>query len=169
MPVADLTERISLRRAIPLVAVETMGLAVLFGIYWSLDARDSVLAPLLVPPVVSFVLVVASSTAIGARPGRVVGSYVIAGCIGLGVAALPGAAFPAAVVAGGLTMLAMHLTGALHSPAIAVAIIAVLTNFGRSEAIMALPMLLLLALLVVGLAWSAHKVLGDVEYPSKIW
>jgi CBS-domain-containing membrane protein len=77
--------------------------------------------------------------------------------------------FAEAVVAGGLTMLAMHLTGALHSPAIAVAIIAVLANFSRGEALMALPLLFLLSLLVVCLAWSAHKVLGDLKYPSRLW
>lgn len=168
-PVADLAERVPLDRAIPLVAVETLGLAVLFSIYWALDAGASVLAPLLVPPVVSFVLVVANSAAVGSRPGRVVTSYVIAGVVGLGVAALPGAAFPEAVLAGGVTMLAMHLTGALHSPAIAVAIIAVLADFSVTQAVLALPLLVLLSALVVGLAAAAHRVLGDMDYPPRLW
>ncbi len=168
-PVTDLAERVPLRRAVPLAAVETLGLAVLFAIYWGLHAQASVLAPLLVPPVVSFVLVVANSGAVGARPGRVVSAYLIAGVAGLGVAVLPGAAFPEAVVAGGLTMLAMHLTGALHSPAIAVSIIAVLADFTVPQAALALPLLLLLAILVVALAWAAHRVLGDQEYPARLW
>jgi CBS-domain-containing membrane protein len=149
--------------------VETLGLAVLFAVYWILDAGDSVLAPLLVPPVVSFVLVVANSAAVGSRPARVVAAYLIAGGIGLGVAALPGATFAEAVLAGGATMLAMHLTGALHSPAIAVAIIAVLADFSVADALLALPLLFMLAVLVVALAWSAHKALGDMDYPAAIW
>lgn len=153
----------------PLVAVETLGLALLFAIYWLLDAGSSVLAPLLVPPVVSFVLVVANSAAVAARPARVVGAYAIAGLVGLGVAALPGPSFPEAVLAGALTMLFMHLTGALHSPAIAVCLIAVLANFSAAQAIVALPLLVLVAMLVVGLAWAAHRVLGDVAYPTAWW
>jgi CBS-domain-containing membrane protein len=168
-PVEDLAERIPWRRAVPLVAVETLGLAVLFTVYWFLDARDSVLAPLLVPPVVSFILVVANSSAPGSRPLRVVASYLIAGVVGLGVSALPGPVLPEAVLAGALTMLAMHLSGALHSPAIAVAIIAVMADFAPGQAARALPLLFVLALVVVALAWAAHNVLGDSDYPSRWW
>jgi CBS-domain-containing membrane protein len=167
--VEDLADRILWRRALPLVAVESLGLAVLFTIYWFLDARDSVLAPLLVPPVVSFVLVVANSSAPGSRPLRVAVSYLIAGVVGLGVSALPGPVMPEAVLAGALTMLAMHVTGALHSPAIAVAIIAVLADFTAGQAARALPLLFVLSVVVVALAWAAHKVLGDSEYPAHWW
>ena len=168
-PVEDLAERLPWRRALPLVAVETLGLSVLFTVFWILDARDSVLAPLLVPPVVSFILVVANSSAPGSRPLRVVGSYLIAGVVGLGVSALPGPIMAEAVLAGAGAMLLMHLTGALHSPAIAVAIIAVMADFAPGQAARALPLLFLLALVVVALAWGAHKVLGDSDYPSKWW
>ncbi|MDH4352816.1 MAG: hypothetical protein OEW41_02420, partial [Actinomycetota bacterium] len=99
-PVSDLTEQVPLRRALPLVLVETAGLAVLFSVYAVLHANDSVLAPLLVPPVVSFVLVVAQPQAVGSRPGRVVGSYVIAGVVGLGFSASPGPDLLEAVAAG---------------------------------------------------------------------
>lgn len=168
-PAEDLADALPFRQAIPLVLVETLGLAVIFGIYFVLDALDSVLAPLLVPFAVSFVLIVASSGAPGARPLRVVGSYGIAGLVGLGVSALPGPTFAEAVLAGGLTMLAMHYSGALHSPAIAVAMIAVLADFSPYAALGALPLVLLLAVGVVTLAWLAHKVLGDATYPTKWW
>ena len=118
---------------------------------------------------VSFILVVANSSVPGSRPGRVVASYVIAGAVGLGVSALPGPTFPEAVAAGALTMLVMHLTGALHSPAIAVAVIAVLADFTPRQAVIALPLLFTLAVVVVVLAWGAHRVLGDADYPEKWW
>ncbi len=66
-------------------------------------------------------------------------------------------------------MLAMHLTGALQSPAIAVAMFAVLANFTPISAAQALPLVLLLATGVVTLAWAAHKVLGDADYPARWW
>lgn len=168
-PVADLSERLPLRRAVPLVAVEMLGLAVLLGIYGLLDAQQSVLAPLLVPPVVSFVLLVANPSSTGSRPLRVVASYAIAGIVGLGVASLPGPTLLEALLAGTITMLLMHVSGAVHSPAIAVALIAVFTNFGPGQAEIALPLLVLLAALVVGLAWAAHRALGDARYPPQWW
>jgi len=168
-PAADLADRLRVRQALAHVLVDTLGLGIIFAIYAVLDARDSVLAPLLVPFAVSFILIVANSAAPGARPMRVIGSYAIAGAVGLGVSALPGPTFPEAVLAGALTMLAMHLTGALHSPAIAVAMIAVLANFTLSSAVQALPLVVLLAVGVVTLAWAAHKVLGDADYPARWW
>jgi CBS-domain-containing membrane protein len=168
-PVADLSERLTLRRALPLVGVEAFGLTVLLVLYAALHAQRSVLAPLLVPPVVSFVLIVASATAVGSRPGRVVVSYLIAGVFGLGVAILPGPAVVEAVVAGALALLAMHVTGAMHSPAIAAAIIAALARFSVGDAIRALPLLLAVAAVVVVLAWLAHRVIADASYPDRIW
>jgi hypothetical protein len=93
-PAADLADRLPLGQALPLVLVETLGLGIIFAIYAVLDARESVLAPLLVPFAVSFILIVANSAAPGARPLRVIGSYAIAGAVGLGVSALPGPTFP---------------------------------------------------------------------------
>jgi CBS-domain-containing membrane protein len=168
-PAADLADRLPLPQALPLVVVETLGLGIIFAIYFGLDALDSVLAPLLVPFAVSFVLIVASSGVPGARPLRVIGSYAIAALVGLGVSALPGPTFPEAVLAGGLTMLAMHLSGALHSPAIAVAMIAVLADFPPRAALQALPLVVLLATGVVVLAWLAHRALGDATYPTRWW
>ena len=168
-PARDLADRLPVRQAVPLVLVETLGLGFIFAIYAGLDALDSVLAPLLVPFAVSFILIVANSSAPGARPLRVVGSYAIAGGVGLAVSVLPGPTFPEAVMAGAVTMLAMHLTGALHSPAIAVAMIAVLANFTPAAALQAFPLVMLLAAGVVALAWAAHKVLGDAHYPKRWW
>jgi CBS-domain-containing membrane protein len=151
------------------VLVETAGLAVLFSVYAVLHANDSVLAPLLVPPVVSFVLVVAQPQAVGSRPGRVVGSYLIAGVVGLSLSASPGPDLLEAVAAGSLALLLMHLTGALHSPAIAVSLIAVMTEFSPMAAGSALPLLMGLSMLVVLLAWGAHRTLGDADYPARWW
>ena len=162
----DLAERVPLRQALKLVAAETAGLAVLFLIFGALDAANSVLAPLLVPPAVSFVLVVANSSAPGSRPLRVVGAYGIAGVVGLGVSALPGPTLAEAVLASAITLLLMHVTGALHSPAIAANIIAVLADFTPRDAVVALPLLIGLAALVTVLAWAVHRILGDADYPT---
>lgn len=169
MPGTDLAERLSPRRALALAAVEALGLAVLMLLYAALHAQQSVLAPLLVPPAVSFVLVIASPAAAGSRPGRIIASYLIAGVFGLGSGALPGPVFVGAVAAGTLALLVMHLTGALHSPAIAVALIAAFADFGTADGLRALPLLVGLASIVVVLAWLAHRVIGDAEYPDRLW
>lgn len=168
-PVDDLAERLPLRRAIPLVAVETGGLAVILIVYAALHAQQSVLAPLLVPPAVSFVLVVANPTAASARPIRIIVSYLIAGSFGLGLALAGGPTLLDALVAGSLTLLVMHLVGALHSPAIAIAMIAALADFGPADAALALPLLCGMALLVAVLAWGVHRVLADATYPDRLW
>lgn len=168
-PVADLSARKSFKRALALAAVETLGLAVLFTIYWLLDVRDSLLAPLMFPPVVSFLLVLSTSSAVISRPLRIMAAYIVAGTIGFAVAALPGATFVEAGVAGGLTMLCMHLLGAFHAPATAIPLIVVLTYTAESSALVALPLLILLAALVVFLAWGAHRILGDADYPQAWW
>jgi CBS-domain-containing membrane protein len=165
----DLAERLSPRRALALAAVEAIGLVVLMLLYAALHAQQSVLAPLLVPPVVSFVLVIASPGAVGSRPGRIVMSYVIAGVFGLGIAAVSLPVSVGAVVAGTLALLAMHLTGALHSPAIAVALIAAFADFDMADGLRALPLLVGLASVVVVLAWMAHRVIGDMDYPDRLW
>lgn len=162
----DLAERVPPLDALKLVVVESAGLGVLFTIFAVLDAVDSALAPLLVPPAVSFVLIVANSAVPGSRPLRVVGAYLIAGVVGLGFSALPGPTLVEAVVACALALLLMHLTGALHSPAIAVTMIAVLADFSAPAAAASLPLLLGLSVLVVVLAWVAHALLGDAAYPT---
>jgi CBS-domain-containing membrane protein len=66
-------------------------------------------------------------------------------------------------------MLLMHLLGIFHAPAIAIPMIAVLTSASTGIALLALPLLVLLAGLVVVLAWATHRVLGDVNYPQAWW
>ncbi|HUW17134.1 MAG TPA: HPP family protein, partial [Actinomycetes bacterium] len=89
--------------------------------------------------------------------------------VGLGLSASPGPDLLEAVAAGAITLLLMHLTGALHSPAIAVSLIAVLTEFSAPAAVAALPLLVGLSMLVVLLAWGAHRMLGDADYPARWW
>ena len=168
-PVVDLSQRKPLKRAIALASVETLGLSALFLIYWLLNIRDSILAPLMFPPVVSFLLVLATSSSPISRPLRIIAAYVVAGTIGLVFAALPGPVFIEAVIAGGLTMFCMHLLGAFHAPATAIPLIMVLTFTSTTLALEVLPLLILLAIMVVFLAWGAHRILGDANYPQAWW
>jgi CBS-domain-containing membrane protein len=168
-PVADLSQRKPFKQACALAGIETVGLSVLFLAYWLLQINGSVLAPLIAPTVVSFMLVLTTSGLAISRPLRVVAAYVAAGSVGFSIAALPGPIFIKAVLAGGITMLLMHLLGIFHAPAIAIPMIAVLTSASTGIALLALPLLVLLASLVVVLAWATHRVLGDVNYPQAWW
>ena len=96
-------------------------------------------------------------------------SYVIAGSFGLGLALASGPVLLDALVAGTLTLLFMHLVGALHSPAIAISMIAALAEFSAADALRALPLLVVLAALVSVLAWAAHRVMADATYPDHLW
>lgn len=168
-PVADLSQRKSFKQASALAGIETVGLSILFFAYWLLHISGSVLAPLLAPTVVSFLLVLTTSGSPMSRPLRVIAAYAVAGCVGFAIAALPGPDFIKAVLAGGITMLLMHLFGVFHAPAIAIPMIAVLTSASAGIAVLALPLLVLLAVLVVVLAWATHRVLGDANYPQAWW
>jgi len=167
--VEDLADQLTWRNALTLAAIETLGLALLFGAYAVVHARSSVLSALLVPPTVSYVLIVANPVARGSRPLRVLAAYAIAGGVGLTCSALPGPNLPAAVLSGFCTLIVMHRTGALHSPAIAVAFIAVLADLSAARALIALPLLLGLCVVVVVLAWATHRILGDATYPTRWW
>ncbi|MSW67236.1 MAG: hypothetical protein F2820_08255 [Actinobacteria bacterium] len=168
-PVVDLSQRKPIKRALALATVETLGLSVLFLLYWLLDIRDSVLSPLMFPPVVSFLLVLATSSSPISRPLRIIAAYTVAGSIGCIFAELPGPIFVEAVIAGGLTMFCMHVLGAFHAPATAIPLIMVLTFATGTSALIALPLLVLLACMVVFLAWGAHRILGDANYPQTWW
>jgi len=165
----DPTTRLPLKRLIPLVIVETAGMALLFGIYRFLDMGRTPLAPLIVPPIVSFALVFATAHAPASRPLRVIAAYAIAGFFGLGVACIPGPRLLEAIIAALLTLFFMHATGAFHAPAVAVSMAAVLTEGDWHVAVPAYPLLLATACMAVFLAWGAHKILGDDTYPSKWW
>jgi CBS-domain-containing membrane protein len=165
----DPTTRLPLKRLIPLVLVETAGMAILFGIYKLLDMGQTPLAPLIVPPLVSFALVFATAHSPASRPLRVIAAYVIAGFFGLGMACFPGSRLLNSVIAALLTLLVMHATGAFHAPAVAVSMAAVLTEADWHVAVPAYPLLVATAIVAVFLAWSAHKILGDDTYPDKWW
>jgi CBS-domain-containing membrane protein len=158
-----------IKRLIPLVIVETAGMALLYGIYHLLDLGRTPLAPLIVPPLVTFALVFATANSAASRPWRVVASYVIAGFFGLGMACVPGSRLLNSVIAALLTLLVMHATGAFHAPAVAVSMAAVLTEADWSDAVAAYPLLVATAIAAVFLAWGAHKILGDATYPDKWW
>lgn len=165
----DPADRVPLSRAIPLVVVETMGVTVLFAVYYVLRLRSSDAAPYLIPPVVSFVLVFVTAHAPGSRPLRVVAGYAIAATCGLLIGCLPLHSFAAAILAGAVTLLLMHLWGAFHAPAVTTALVAGLLHHSLSDALVTLPMLIGLAILVVVLVWVAHHLLGDRTYPQRWW
>ena len=163
-PVKDLSQRQPLKQACGLAVIETAGLSVLFVVYWLLHVSGSVLDAFIAPTVVSFLLVLVTSDLAISRPLRV-----IAGSVGFALAALPGPTFVIAVLAGGITMFLMHMLGIFHAPAITIPMLVVLTSVSTGIALLALPLLVLLAGLVVLLAWATHRVLGDVNYPQAWW
>jgi CBS-domain-containing membrane protein len=165
----DASTRLPLKRLIPLVLVETGGMALLFGIYHLLDLGRTPLATLIVPPLVTFALVFATAHAAASRPLRVIAAYVVAGFFGLGMACMPGSRLLNAIIAALLTLLVMHATGSFHAPAVAVSMTAVLTEAVWSDAVVAYPLLVATAISAVFLAWGAHKILGDDTYPDKWW
>jgi CBS-domain-containing membrane protein len=162
-------DRVPLGRVIPLVLAETLGLAALSVAYWGLDAQDSVLAPFLVPPLVSFVLVFATAHSPASRPLRVVAAYGIAGVVGLAVGVWPIPGIVAGVLAGTITLMVMHLVGAFHAPAVAAALIAAYVDHSLATAIITLPLLVGTAALVVALVWATHRLLGDRDYATVWW
>lgn len=168
-PVSDPTERLPWHRLIPLVAVETLGLSLLLLAYLVLRSLDAPAEPLLLGPVVTYVLVFATSGSPASRPLRVLVSYVIAGVIGLGVAALPGPTVLMAILGTGVILLLMHLVGAFHAPAVAVALIAEISDPSWSVALIMFPALLILVLLAILLVWVTHQLLGDRRYPDRWW
>ncbi len=165
----DATTRLPLKRLIPLVLVETAGMGLLFAIYTTLDMGRTPLAPLIIPPIVSFALVFATAHSPASRPLRVIAAYVVAGFFGLGMACVPGHRLLNAIIAALLTLLVMHATGCFHAPAVAVSMAAVLTEADWHLALPAYPLLVATAITAVLLAWGAHKILGDDTYPTKWW
>ena len=168
-PVADLSQRKSVKQACGLAVIETAGLSALFLVYWLLHINGSLLTPLLPPTMVSFLLELTTSGLAISRPLRVIAAYAVAGSVGFALAAMPGPVLGKAVLAGGITMFLMHLLGIFHAPAIAIPMIAMLTSTSTGIALLALPLLVLLASMVVALAWATHRVLGDVNYPQAWW
>lgn len=165
----DPSERLSPRLALPLVAVETVGLSALFATYTALDAIDSPLAPLLIPPVVTLAVLVAMPRSVSSRPLRILASYTIAASTGLLVIAAFGHNTLLTIVVGFLTLLLMHVTGTMHPPAVAAALVASRSTLDDLDAVIALPFLLAVVLGVVVWAWLGHRLLGDRDYPRQWW
>ena len=168
-PVGDLAESLPWRRALPLVIVETLGLSVLAAAYLLLDARKMTTGPLLIPLAVTFVLITAAPGARAARPLRVFLAYVIAAGVGLGISALPGSQLPEVILSVFVTLLLMHLLGVFHAPAVGVALVAVITDYSLSDALVSFAELMPLTVLTLALAWLSHRVLGDAGYPDRWW
>lgn len=165
----DPSERLSARLAIPLVVVETVGLSALFIAYGALDAVDSDLAPLLIPPVVTLAVLVAMPRSVSSRPLRILLSYTIAAATGLLLTAVFGHSIPLTVVIGFLTLLFMHTSGTMHPPAVAAALVASRSTLDGTEAALALPFLLGVIVVVLTWAWLGHRLLGDRDYPRQWW
>ncbi len=168
-PVQDPSERINRRRLFWLVAVETLGIALLLAAYSVLEVNSEFIAPLLIPPIVTFVLVFATARSRASRPGRVLASYAIAAVIGLGIAAIPGPTLPLTVVGAALTLFLMHWLGVFHAPAVAVAITAEVLDPEWGVALVMVPVIMGFALLAVIAVWIAHRLLGDADYPERWW
>ncbi len=165
----DPSERLGMGLALPLVAAETVGLSVLFAAYMALDAVDSPLAAMLIPPVVTLMVLIAMPRSILSRPLRILLSYTIAAGSGLLITALFGHTIPLTIVVGFVTLLGMHLTGTLHPPAVATALVASRSSLASHEEVLALPFVL--AVIVAVLAWAGlgHRLLGDPQYPTRWW
>ncbi len=158
----DPSERLELRLAVPLVIVETIGLSVLFAAYIALDAEDSDLAPLLIPPVVTLAVLVAMPRSVSSRPLRILLAYSIAASTGLLTTAVLGHSIVLTVAIGFLTLLLMHTTGTMHPPAVAAALVASRSSLEGTESALALPFVLAWAWLglVIGVlawAWLGHR------------
>ena len=165
----DPSERLGLTLAIPLVIVETIGLSVLFAAYLALDAVDSDLAPLLIPPVVTLAVLVAMPRSVSSRPLRILLAYTIAASTGLLITAVLGHSIVLTVAIGFLTLLLMHTTGTMHPPAVAAALVASRSSLEGTESVLALPFLLGVVVIVLVWAWLGHRLLGDREYPQQWW
>lgn len=165
----DPSERLSPRLALPLVTVETVGLAVLFGLYFLLDERDSELAPLVVPPVVTLATLVAMPRSASSRPLRILLSYTIAASTGLLATVAFGHSVPLTVLIGAVTLMLMHTTGTMHPPAVATALVASRSTLVGGEAALALPIVLIVVVVVIAWAWLGHRLLGDPDYPRQWW
>ena len=163
----DPTERLSPGQALQLVAVETLGLAVLFSVFFVLEGQDSELALLMIPPVVTLATLVAMPRAASSRPLRILASYAIAGTTGLLVTALFGHSVVLTILIGAITLFLMHITGTMHPPAVAIALVASRSTLVGEEAALALPFVLGIVVVVLLGAWMGHRVLGDREYPRQ--
>lgn len=165
----DPSERLTPALAVPLVLVESVGLSVLFAGYVALDAVDSALAALLIPPVVTLAVLVAMPRSVSSRPLRILAAYTFAAGTGLLATAAFGHSIVLTVLIGFVTLLLMHTTGTMHPPAVATALVASRSSLEGVEAALALPLVLGLIVFVLVWAWLGHRMLGDRQYPQQWW
>ncbi len=165
----DASEHLSFRLALPLVAAETIGLSALFVAYILLDASSSPLAPLLIPPVVTLMVLIAMPRSVLSRPLRILLAYLIAATSGLLLTAMFGHSIAMTIIVGFVTLLGMHLTGTLHPPAVATALVASQSSLAGRDEVLALPFVLAVIAAVLAWAWLGHQLLGDRSYPRRWW
>ncbi|MDA3021863.1 MAG: hypothetical protein O2943_04230 [Actinomycetota bacterium] len=115
-PLIDSAKRMPMRNLLALVAVQAVGLAVILSVSWLLEGDLSIVATLLVPPLVSFVLIVAQPQLPSSRPLRVLGAYALTGFLGICLSILPWPATILGVMAGATALFFFYLFGVFHAP-----------------------------------------------------
>ena len=168
-PLIDSVTRMPMRRLLRLVACETVALAVILGVSGVLEGGLSFVHTLLIPPLVSFVLIVAQPELPGSRPLRVLGAYVVTGILGIGLSVLPFPGTVLGVVAGALTLFLFYVLGVFHAPAFAVPFAAIMAGYVLSDAPKAFGILMIYTVVVIGMAIATNRLLGYRSYPEKWW
>jgi len=168
-PLIDSLTRMPMRKLLLLVACETVALAVILAVSGALEGGLSLVHTLLIPPLVSFVLIVAQPGLPGSRPLRVLGAYVVTGILGIGLSVLPFPGTVLGVIAGALTLFMFYVLGVFHAPAFAVPFAAIMAGYVLSDAPKAFGVLMIYTVLVIGMAIATNRLLGYRSYPEKWW
>lgn len=168
-PMIDSITRMPMRKLLLLVACQTVALAVILAVSGVLEGGLSFVHTLLVPPLVTFVLIVAQPELPGSRPLRVLGAYVVTGIFGIGLSVLPLPGTVLGVVAGALTLFMFYVLGVFHAPAFAVPFAAIMAGYVLSDAPKAFGVLMIYTVLVIGMAIATNRLLGYRSYPDKWW
>lgn len=168
-PITNTTERMPFGNLISLVLAETLGIAIILGSSRLLASELEFIHTLLIPPMVSFVLVVAQPQLPGSRPLRVLAAYGSAGIVGIGLAAVPWPITMRGILAAAVTLFVMYLCGIFHAPAFAVPFAALLISFELLDAPRAYLVLMIYVGLVLVLAFMTNRLLGYRSYPERWW
>lgn len=168
-PMIDSITRMPMRKLLLLVACQTVALAVILAVSGVLEGGLSFVHTLLVPPLVTFVLIVAQPELPGSRPLRVLSAYVVTGIFGIGLSVLPLPGTVLGVVAGALTLFMFYVLGVFHAPAFAVPFAAIMAGYVLSDAPKAFGVLMIYTVLVIGMAIATNRLLGYRSYPDKWW
>ncbi len=168
-PLIDSATRMPMRRLLRLVACETVALAVILAVSGVLEGGLSLDHTLLIPPLVTFVLIVAQPELPGSRPLRVLGAYVVTGILGIGLSILPLPGTVLGVIAGALTLFMFYVLGVFHAPAFGVPFAAIMAGYVLSDAPKAFGILMIYTVVVIGMAIVTNRLLGYRSYPEKWW